>query len=210
NVYDSERVITMMTADSGRKSVPINVGMDVYGAQIQNDLTRGTYEVELVAGPSYEGQKQEALNSLNMVIQSNPSLFNMFADLYAENLPLANSLEIKNRLKTIVPPEVVEAGKTGQMPQQKQNPNPQDLAAMEAIQIKKEELELKKQKLLLDKQEAESRNQIAMIDLEIQKIESMAKLEGERLRYLSETDRTASDNAIAHADNITKIITSKA
>jgi multidrug resistance efflux pump len=151
-----------------------------------------------------------------MVLQANPQLLNLFADLYADNLPLSNTIEIKNRLKTLVPPQILEAGKTGKMPEQAQTPSPQDQLALaqvkqqEAqIQQQQEMLNLKKAELEMKIQEAKAKNDIALLELEMKKIQALQDIEVARMRYLAETDRTASDNAIAHADNLTKILTTK-
>lgn len=206
-VYDSERVINLITPDRGRQNIKINQQLDEYGEKIKNDLSEGEFEVKLVAGPSYEGQKAEALNSLNMILQANPSMLNLIADLYAENLPLANTIEIKNRLKTIVPPEILEAGKSGQMPQKAAQPNAQDAAAMAEVQFKQQQIELQKQELVLKMQEQQAKLQETQMELEMKRLEIAGELEAQKLRYLAETDRTHSDNAIAHADNLTKLLT---
>lgn len=208
-VYDSERVISLITPDEGRKTITINQQMDEYGEHIKNDIRKGEFEVRLQAGPSYEGQKAQALESLNMVLQANPSLLNIFADLYAENLPLVNTIEIKNRLKTIVPPEILEAGKTGKMPKEQQRINPQEQAAQAEAQYKQQQIELKKQEIQIKMKEQEIKTQTTMMELEMKRLELVTELEEQKLRYLAETDRTHSDNAIAHADNITKLLTAR-
>ncbi len=217
-VFDTERVINLMTPDEGRKNITINQQMDEYGETIKNDIRKGTFEVSLQAGPSYEGQKQQALDSLNMVLQANPQLLNLFADLYAENLPLTNTIEIKNRLKTIVPPAVIEAGKTGKMPQEngQEQPNPEQMAIqiqqqqmqMEA-QFKQETLAIKKQELALKEQETRAEIEIEKMKLEIAQMELAGNVEEAKMRYLAETQRTESDASISHADNLVKILTHK-
>ena len=42
--------------------------------------------------------------------------------------------------------------------------------------------------------------------MQLKYLEHTASLEEAKLRYMSETDRTHSDNAISHADNITKMM----
>jgi len=210
-VYDTERVINLMTPDEGRKNITINQQMDDYAARIKNDIRKGSFEVRLQAGPSYEGQKAQALESLNMVLQANPQLLNLFADLYAENLPLVNTIEIKNRLKTIVPPAIIEAGKTGKMPQEngQSQPSPEEQALEADIQYKKQQIEIKKQELIIKQQEAEAKIEIERIKLEIAQMELAGNIEEQKLRYIAETERTNSDQAIAHADNLVKILTHK-
>lgn len=209
-VYDTQRVMMLMTPDEGRKAVTLNQQMDAYGEVIKNDIRKGSYQVVLQAGPSYEGQKQEALESIAMVLQSNPSTFNMIADLFAQNLPLSNTLEITNRLKTLVPPEVLEAGKSGQMPKEAQQPSAQDQAAMAEVKFKQEQIELKKQELQIKIKEQEAKIEAAQLELQMKALEMAGELEGQKLRYMAETDRTRSDNAISHADNLTKIFISEA
>lgn len=205
-VYDTERVLSLMTPDKGRQNIVVNQQMDEYGGKINNDLSKGSFEVRLQAGPSYEGQKAQALESLNMVLQANPQLLNLFADLYAENLPLVNTVEIKNRLKTIVPPEILQAGKTGEMPKEQQRLDPAAQAAIADAQFKQQQIEIKKQELQMKLQEHQSKTEMERIKLELERLEIAAKLEEQKLRYMAEMDRTHSDNAISHADNITKLL----
>ena len=217
-VYDTERVLSLMTSDEGQKNITINKQNDPYGELIENDLRKGTYQVRLLAGPSYEGQKEQALESLNIALQANPQLFNLIADLYAENLPLMNTIELKNRLKSLVPPEIVEAGKSGKSPQEQgpKQPSPEE-QAMQAdveykqaqIQAKQQEIQLKQQELAFKARQQQAETEREIMRLETERVEVAAQLEEQKLRYLAETDRTQSDAAIAHADNLTKILTHK-
>ena len=218
-VYDTERVMTLMMPDEGMKNITINRQTDEYGEQIENDIRKGTYQVRLKPGPSFEGQKEQALESLRDVLQADPTAFDLVADLYAENLPLANTIEIKNRLKTRVSPAVIEAGKTGEMPQN-QPPSPEQQAAQAQIQIqqqqmqmeaqfKQQELELKKQELALKQRETQAEIEIEQMKLEIAQMELAGEVEEAKMRYLSETQRTQSDATISHADNMVKLLTHK-
>lgn len=214
-VYDTERVLALMTPDEGMKNITINQQSDEYGEHIENDIRKGTYEVRLKPGPSYEGQKEQALQSLREVLQADPTSFNLIADLYADNLPLANTIEIKNRLKTRVPPQIIEAGKTGKMPQQ-QGPSPEE----QQIQIQQQQMQMeaqfKQKQIEIKEKELQLKAQQMQIDLEIEheklmaeKIQVMGEIEESKMRYMAETQRTESDAAIAHADNLVKILTHK-
>jgi len=214
-VYDTERVLALMTPDEGMKNITINKQTDDYGEQIDNDIRKGTYEVRLKPGPSYEGQKEQALQSLREVLQADPTSFNLIADLYADNLPLSNTIEIKNRLKTRVPPQIVEAGKTGKMPEQ-QGPSPEEQAIQlqqQEIQIqagfKQKELELKDKEIQLKQQEIIQEAQFKIQELETKRLEVAGKLQEQELRYEAEMQRTEADSNIAHADNLVKILTHK-
>jgi hypothetical protein len=217
-VYDSERVLTLMMPDEGMKNITINKQADEYGELIENDIRKGTYEVRLKPGPSYEGQKEQALQSLQQVLQANPETFNLVADLYADNLPLANNIEIRNRLKTMVPPQIIEAGKTGKMPHEngQNSPSPEEQAMQMQQQQMQMEMQFKQQEIEIKKQELQLKAQQQQIDLEIEKqklqaeeMEVLGQIEEQKLRYLAETNRTESDTSIAHANNLVKILTHK-
>lgn len=215
-VLDSQRVLSLMTPD-GQKKITINERMDDYGETIQNDLRKGTSQVRLQAGPSYEGQKERALESLQMIIQSRPELFNLLGDLYAENLPLSNTLEIKNRIKTIVPPEIIKAGKTGESPPPApQKPDPMEqMVQLEAennqlkAQAKIKELEIKEQEMRFKIENQQFANQMELEHLETERLRLAADLEEQKLKYRAETEKTQSKQEIANADNLVKILTSK-
>ena len=209
-VYDTERTMMLNMKEKGMTAVPINKPMDEYGEQMQNDMTKGRYTIRLQPGPSWEGQKQEALNSMQLILQANPQLFNLIADLYVENLPLMNNLELRNRLKTIVPPEIIEAGKTGEpVPPKPQPPDPMIQIKMQELQLKQQQLQMEQQRLQLDAQEKGQDIQMRWQEIEAKKQEAAAELQEMELRYLSESQRNASNEQIAHANNLVKLLTAK-
>jgi hypothetical protein len=205
-VYDTERVLTLMMPDQGMKNVTINREADEYGESIENDIRKGTYQVRLKPGPSYEGQKEQALQSLRDVLQVDPSTFNLVADLYAENLPLTNTIEIKNRLKTRVDPQIIEAGKTGEMPKQ-QGPTPEQEQLQATMQFQQAQIQIKQQELALKQKQAQSDFEIEQMKLDIARMELAGNVEESKMRFMSETHRTEADKAVAHADNMVKILT---
>lgn len=215
-VYDSERVLTLMMPDTGIQNITVNKQVDAYGEVIENDIRKGTYQVRLRPGASYEGQKEQALQSLQQVLQADPTSWSLIADLYAENLPLPNTIEIKNRLKTRVPADIIEAGKTGELPPQANQPNPELMAlqlqqqqAQQQAAFKAQELQLKQQELELERQEILMEAQAKLQELENERLKTAAELKEQELRYMAETERTASDQQIAHADNLIKLLTHK-
>jgi hypothetical protein len=213
-VYDTERQLSLYMPDSGLRNVTLNKPMDDYGMNIENNMAEGSYKIRLLPGPSYEGQKMEGLEALQMVLKNDPSLFKLVADMYAENLPLANSLEIRNRLKTIVPPEIIQAGKTGQPIQQQNKPTPEEIQmqmAQQQIQVqaaqKEKELMLKEKELIRKTQEMQQQMMNELQRLETERLEAAAQLQEQELRYQAEVNKTSSDLSIAHANNLVKILT---
>lgn len=213
-VYDNERQMMLYMPDSGMQKVNLNSPQDEYGMNMENNMTEGRYKIRLVPGPSYEGQKMEGLEALQMVLKNDPSLFKLVADMYAENLPLANSIEIRNRLKTIVPPEIIEAGKTGKPIQQQNKPSPEEMQAQMAQQQmmmlakqKEAEIMLKEKELMRKTQEMNMKMANEMKKLETERLEAAAQLQEQEMRYQSEMNKTSADLNIAHANNLIKLLT---
>ena len=226
SVYDTQRNIILPMPSSQEEKVPINKPSDEYGLSIENDMTQGRYKIRLKPGPSYEGQKEEALESLQSVLQADRTgqVFPMIADLYAENLPLDNNIEIRNRLRTLVPPEIIEAGKTGQpLPPKQPQPNPEEImlqlkqqelqqkaqAAEQEAQRRMQELELKKSEIQRKAIESHQDMSLAWEKLEMERQQAAADLEAAILRYQGEAQRIGADLHISQADNIIRLLTHK-
>lgn len=216
-VYDTERVMTLMMPDKGIQNVTVNREKDEYGESIENDIRKGTYQVRLKPGPSYEGQKEQALQSLREVLKADPSSWTLIADLFAQNLPLSNTIEITNRLKTRVPPQIIEAGKTGEMPKEgAQGPSPEQQQAIlqqqqmqQQAQIQQAQIQIKQQELALKQKQFQADMQIEAMRVDIAKMELQSKIDESKMRFSSEVHRTDTDKNIAHADNVVKILTHK-
>ncbi len=225
-VYDTQRNVVLSMPDSESKTVMLNQPADPYGMQMQNDMTQGRYKIKLKPGPSYEGEKEDALRSLQLVLDADKSgqVFPMIADLYAENLPLDNTLEIRNRLRTLVPPEIIEAGKTGKpLPPKPPQPAPEMLMiqlkqqelqmAMQKAQadnqLKMQELELKKAELQRKAIETQQDMTVQFAKLETDKEKAAAELQETMLRYEAETQRIGADVQMSHAGNVMKLLIHK-
>lgn len=222
-LYDTQRSLVLPMEQSAEQRVTINKPADPYGMQIENDMTRGRYKIRIKPGVSYEGQKEEALGSLQLVLNADKSgqVFPMIADLYAENLPLDNNMEIRNRLRTMVPQEIIEAGKTGKpLPPKQPQPDPQMLLvqlkqqelqqkaqqAQTETQAKMKELELKQAEL--QRKAIESHQDITMQweRLESEKQEAAAELQAAILRYQAEQQRIGADLQINHSDHLVRML----
>ena len=207
-IYDTERTLTLELNGQPGSIVNINEPVDEYGSSINNDMSKGKFNVYLMPGPSFEGQKQEALESLQAILQANPGIFNMIADLYAENLPLANSIEIRNRLKTLVPPNVIQAGKTGETPpQDNQGPPPELMIKIQELQLEDRSLQLKEAELMNKNQKLKQDEELKLLELQQKREENAAQLQEQILRYQAEMKRTGADIDIAHANNLVNLLT---
>lgn len=207
-VYDSERVLMLMMPDTGMTPVQINKASDDYGMQIENDIKKGTYQVRLLPGASTEGQKVQARESLDMVLSKQPQVFPMVADLYAESLPMDNNIELRNRLRTIVPPEIIEAGKTGKpLPPKPPQQDPQQQQLQMEAHFQEQQMQLKAKELQLKEEEARMKMEVELQKIQEERLKIAAQLEEQQLRYDAEMHRTRTDEQISHSKNIVDILT---
>lgn len=223
-VYDTERTLILPTANSNEERVPINKPSDDYGLNVENDMTKGRYKIRLKPGPSYEGQKQEALESIQSVLQADRSgqILPMVVDLYVENLPLDNNMELRNRLRTIVPPEIIEAGKTGKpLPPKPKQPSADEMMVQlkqqelqqkaqkeqGELQTKMKDLERKQQEMQLKAIESHQDMTLAWQKLEAEREEAAAELQSSILRYQGEKERIGADLQMNHSQNLIKMLT---
>jgi len=223
-IYDTQRTLVLPMPESAEQKVEINKPSDDYGMMMENDMTNGRFKIRLKPGLSYEGQKTEALQSMQLVLNADKSgtVFPMIADLYVENLPLDNNLELRNRLRTLVSPEIIEAGKTGKpLPPKPDQPNPE----MMKIQLQQQALQQKEQQAQLDFQAKMKDLELKQAEIqrkaletqqdmtmewekfEVEKEIAAAELQETILRYQAESERVGADLQISHAQNMIKLLT---
>jgi Phage P22-like portal protein len=168
-VYDSERVERIIGPDNTEKMVEINKEHDLTG-DIMNDLSKGSYDVEVTIGPSFQSARQEALDTLISFAEAMPQNAPMISDLIAKNIDSPDAQEMANRLRIpliqqgIIQPTAKEkaAGVGAQKSQAQQMQQQQQQLEMQLLQGKT-------QKMTADAQIAQSRAQTS--PLEQQKVQ---------------------------------------
>lgn len=219
NVYDTERTVSLEMKDTGRRKVTLNKPRDDYGLETENDMTKGSFKIRLVPGASQESQKTENLQSMDMVLSKQPDAFNAISDLYVENLPMANSIEMRNRLRATIDPAIIEAGKTGQpLPPKPPQQDPMVLLKQQELQqkmmqaqmdaqAKAHELQLKEQEIIMKSHQAGVDYSSKLQELKLKEQENEASLHERMLRYQAEMSRISADIHLGHADNMQRILT---
>lgn len=72
-----------------------------------NDITAGEYDVRISTGPSYATRRLEAADSMLQFAQMVPELAGKIADLIAKNMDWPGADEIAERLRKLIPPELL-------------------------------------------------------------------------------------------------------
>ena len=107
--YDTQRIVKIRGEDDVTKFVEINKPiLTPDGLRIQNDLTRGKYDVIANIGPSFKTRRKEAASSMVELGRIFPQIMQVAGDLVAKNLDWPGADEIAERLKKLLPPGIVE------------------------------------------------------------------------------------------------------
>ncbi|MDP4145640.1 MAG: portal protein [Bacillota bacterium] len=144
-IGEDERHMMVSRKNGQSEAVVLNQKM---GEKVVNEVNGGEYDVEIDTGPSFAVQKDTALEFLAQTIQAFPQAFPLIADLWAANLDVQFMPLIKERLKNLVPPDIL-AKEEGKEPPPKQ-PNPEQMMMQMQMEEKKAEIQNKMQKLQLD------------------------------------------------------------
>ena len=98
SVMDSERVVRIIGQDGVEKLVEVNKE-DPESGDIMHDLSKGTYDVEVTIGPSFQSARQETLDTLISFAEAMPTVAPVIQDLIAKNLDTPDAQEMSNRLR---------------------------------------------------------------------------------------------------------------
>lgn len=175
-VYDTTRQMRIIGEDGDEELVEINKPTDLAEMpdggdgdaeaiqRILNDVTVGSYDVVVEMGPSYNTRREEARDGMIAFLQAAPQAAPLVLDLIAkmQDWPLAD--DVRERLETLLPPEVKakQAEKRGEPPPA-EPPNPAaEAAAMQARQeaeaaaakqaVEMEKLGLEREKLAVERE----------------------------------------------------------
>lgn len=112
-LYDTEIVRRIVGSDGSDELVKLNAvpkTPDEHEKAINgilNDMSIGRFDVRMDTGPSFNTQREQSFALMMQLVQSNPNLFNIIADLMIVNSPLLNAKEIAERVKMLVPPQAM-------------------------------------------------------------------------------------------------------
>lgn len=148
-IYDTERVVRLKFSDETEDFVKLNE--QILDEQTNewvtiNDLNVAKYDVVVTTGPAYSTQRQEAAESLIQFAQAVPASAAVIADLIAQNMDFPGADVMAERLKKIVPPNVLTNGEREKlaedMPEQDQ-PTPEQQIQMKELEVRSQEAEAK-------------------------------------------------------------------
>lgn len=72
------------------------------------DLSQGEYDITISVGPSYQSKRQEAVAAQLAAVQAYPPLMQLAGDLIVRNMDWPGHNEIADRLKKMLPPQILQ------------------------------------------------------------------------------------------------------
>ena len=116
-IYDTERVARIVGIDGEVGMVKVNPSqpepvkeiVDQNGNVIEKiyNPSVGTYDVMVTTGPGYMTKRQEALDAMGNILQTNPQLWQVAGDLFVKNMDWPGAQEMAARFKKIIDPRVL-------------------------------------------------------------------------------------------------------
>lgn len=176
-IGSDERKMVISKRDGKTETITLNKKQE--GEKILNDIGLGDFDVEINTGPSFAVQRDVALEFMQETMAANPQVFPLIADIWASQLDVQFMEQMKDRLKTLVPPEVLAKEEGKELPPQGPNPQQQmmqmEIQARQAeIQNKMAEVQLKAEKLKLEQEKNELDK--AELMLNAQKVQEQSQL----------------------------------
>jgi hypothetical protein len=117
-IYDTARVARIVGLDGEVGMIRINPTQPEPVKEIRDENglvidkiynpSVGTYDVCVTTGPGYMTKRQEALDAMSMLLQSNPQLWSVAGDLFIKNMDWPGAQEMAARFAKIIDPKVME------------------------------------------------------------------------------------------------------
>jgi hypothetical protein len=206
-VYDTERDLRLRTEDDRDETITINKPLYQYGEQQvkHNDLTQMRFKsVKVILGPNYASRRQEAVQNLVQLVQALPGVGEVGADLIVKNMDFEGAEQLADRLRALLPPNVLQAENPDEM-QAQAPPDPMAIAQQQMMmeqQAKQAEnqnqlqFEQEKQSVQIDAKRAQY-----MLDLEAKNAENQMMLENRQAMLTLESQfKLAAEAAKAKGD----------
>lgn len=176
---------TMMKLDPNSPSAYQDVKTDEYQGVFNPNV--GRYDVEIQVGPSFATKREEAAQSMATILQGNPALWQAAGDLFAKNLDWPGADALAERLKRMVPKELLgdEENEAGEAPQG--DPADKQMIAQLDQTIQAMSAELEQAQAGEAEKVAKANADKAKTDLEMKRIAIEAyKAETERMKFIAE------------------------
>ena len=140
-IYDTQRIARIIGVDGEVDMVKFNPMQPEAVKEVRDMQTGaliekiynpsvGIYDVMVTTGPGYMTKRQEALDAMSQILQTNPQLWAVAGDLFIKNMDWPGAQEMAARFKKILDPKVMSEG----------DQSPEMMAAQQQIEAMTQEM----------------------------------------------------------------------
>jgi vacuolar-type H+-ATPase subunit H len=184
-IYDTGRVMRITGKDQQQKQIVVHSGRPETvpaflpdGVQSVIDLSAGRYSSTVSINKNYDSQQQETVQMMLSLIEINPALAPILADLVVSEMNFPNKKAFVDRLQRALPPGLQDTNKPTD-PNQLAAQNSQLMQANQKLMAQVQQLSQMIQTKAL---EGQSRERIEEMKLRATQISSAARLEQQRIK----------------------------
>jgi len=202
-IYNSKRIVRILSEDGKEKMVPINTKNPDYVAEksakmFLNDLSVGEYDVYIDIGPSFMTKRIEAANAMMELTRHNPKLGELTADRMIENMDWPGAKAMALRIRKTLPPHLLTQDEREEISEEFAKAKGMDMgpqAQQQAMQQQQAEADRMAQELKM-KQEIELQrlkleHEQKMIELDT--LNKQKEIELKELKIVSEQNKSEED-----------------
>ncbi len=185
-IYDTARAARILGDSGDQEIVFLNQIFEKDGKPVLYDLSKGKYDLTVETGPSFATKRQEALASMVDLTKAYPQIAQFAGDLMVKNMDWPGSQEIADRLKKMLPPQLIDD------PNKQQEIPPQAKAQIDQMGSLIDDLTKhlnEKTEIIKGKQiEIESKERIEFAKLENALVLEQIKQQGAAANHLFKTE----------------------
>ena len=195
HVWDKTRIARIIGDDGKSSLMTLNEPgqrEDETGQAIDtilNDVTVGTYDIVMEVGPSFNSKRQEAVDSMTMLLQTSPEVFKVAGDLIFRNMDFPGAEIIADRLAAANP--LAQIDEKSDVP-----PSAQMMIKQLQTQLQKTQQQLQGADALLKsradlenmKQESETKRELMRVTGKAHDTETWTSMEMQKAQIKSKTD----------------------
>lgn len=184
-IYDTQRVARIIGEDGESSMVKFNPMQPEAVKEIrdQNGIvidriynpSVGKYDVVVTTGPSYATKRQEALEAMAQLLQTNPQLWAVAGDLFVKNMDWPGAQEMAKRFAKTIDPKILsdEEDPALQAANLQIQAMAQEMQQMAGL-LQRVNQSMEAQKLEVDKFKAETDAQVKAYEAETRRLQAVA------------------------------------
>lgn len=197
-LYDTQRIVSVLDEAGNAENITLN---EAQGSQIKNSMSDLVYKLQVKPVASFAIQQEQIQAQLFKLSSINESVFPLIADLVASTIESPIAPLLNQRLKTLVPQNILR--KEQGLPPLPPSPDPQAQMAQAQLgleQMKSQKLQadmqndkmdmyLKQQKLLADQRQSQANSVLEAQKIQVSKDETVAATEKSYIDAKAEIDK---------------------